>query len=263
MKEIRAEIEREQTRIHTEAKAKANDVWIAANHATPDNNYLQRKQIEPLGVRDHKGRIVVPILDADNQIQSLQFITENGEKRFLTGGKIKGGRFTIGKPSHTIYICEGYSTGASIHMATGDQVVCCMNRGNMMNVAEEVRRTQISTRIIIAGDNDQFLPEFTKTGQPLGNVGEKKAIEVASKINCEYKLPEFNDVTEQPTDFNDLMVLQGLDDVKKQLLEGQSRLNIRSISDIGFAIKPTDWLIKGIYEAQSLAALYGLSLIHI
>jgi len=256
MEEIRAAKEREQNHVHTEAKAKANETWIAANHAAPDNNYLQRKQIEPLGTREHKGRIVVPVLDAESQIQSLQFIAENGEKRFLTGGKIKGGRFTIGNPSHTIYICEGYSTGASIHMATGDQVICCMNRGNMMGVAEEIRRKHISARIIIAGDNDQFLPEFTASGQPLGNVGEKKAREVANKINCEVKIPQFSDLAEQPTDFNDLACLEGIDSVKEQL--GHiAKMSFPLSSIAGREVSQIEWVIDGVFSVGAPAGLFA------
>ena len=256
MEEIRAAKEREQKEVHATAKASANETWIAANHAAPDNNYLQRKQIEPLGTREHKGRIVVPILDAENQIQSLQFIAENGEKRFLTGGKIKGGRFTIGNPSHTIYICEGYSTGASIHMATGDQVVCCMNRGNMMGVAEEVRKKHISARIIIAGDNDQFLPEFTASGQPLGNVGEKRAREVANKLNCEVKIPQFSDLEGEPTDFNDLLCFEGIDAVKQQLGHVAkmsfplSRIADREVTEI-------EWVIDGVLSVGAPAGLFA------
>jgi len=38
-----------------------------------------------------------------------------------------------------LIICEGYATGASLHEATGFQVLCAMSAGNLLPVAQAVR----------------------------------------------------------------------------------------------------------------------------
>jgi hypothetical protein len=61
---------------------------------------------------------------------------------------------------------------------------------------------------VIAGDNDA-----TK----LRNIGKEKAEEVAKEFSLEVVLPSFKDVSDKPSDFNDLHQLEGIEEVKKQL----------------------------------------------
>lgn len=250
MEEIRATREREQAAQHEAAKKTATTKWMTLDHPEPSNPYLVRKQITAIGIRREGNRLVVPIMDDSGQIQSLQFISHDGQKRFLTGGKLKGGRITLGNDSHTIYICEGYSTGVTIHQATGDQVICAFNSGNLMTVAESVREKNITARIVIAGDNDQFLPAH------IGNVGANKAREVATKINAEVKLPEFSNVDEQPTDFNDLACLEGVDSVKSQL--GFIANLSFPLSDIATReTKEIEWLLDGVLSVGAPSILFA------
>jgi putative DNA primase/helicase len=53
------------------------------------------------------------------ELHSLQFIEGNGEKRFLTGGRVSGCYFAIGNPNEGKALCiaEGYATGATNQMA--------------------------------------------------------------------------------------------------------------------------------------------------
>ena len=66
------------------------------------------------------GALLIPVLDTANNLQSLQRIYPDGTKRFLVGGKVSGGQFIIqGQPEKLVAVCEGFATGASIHLATG------------------------------------------------------------------------------------------------------------------------------------------------
>jgi putative DNA primase/helicase len=64
------------------------------------------------------------------KIVNLQSINQDGSKRFLAGGQVKGGYAVVGDASKTengiengIVIAEGYATAASIHQATGKPVI--------------------------------------------------------------------------------------------------------------------------------------------
>ena len=72
-------------------------------------------------------------------LHSLQFISREGDKRFLIGGRVSGCYFPIGKPDGALCIAEGYATGASIHEATGTAVAVAFNAGNLLPVASALR----------------------------------------------------------------------------------------------------------------------------
>src|SRR5439155_4411726 len=47
--------------------------------------------VKALGdVREYRGALVVPLRDINGELQSLQFISAEGEKRFLSGGQMAG-----------------------------------------------------------------------------------------------------------------------------------------------------------------------------
>jgi putative DNA primase/helicase len=74
------------------------------------------------------------------ELHSLQFIGPEGDKRFLSGGRVSGCYLLIGKPDVTLCIAEGYATGASIHEAAGCAVAVAFNAGNLLPVARTLRR---------------------------------------------------------------------------------------------------------------------------
>jgi putative DNA primase/helicase len=131
--------------LHAEKAALAGSIFEGAPACPDDHPYLVRKGVPALGdlrlARD--GRIIVPVWNERGEIQSLQFIAEDGQKRFMTGGKMAGGYFPIKAPGDKtgpLYVCEGYATGATVHLATGATVLCAFNAGNLKAVAEMARR---------------------------------------------------------------------------------------------------------------------------
>ncbi len=199
----------EQVKIHAEAREEANRIWNESK-AVQGHEYLRNKGVKPFGVRDHNGTLIVPLKDAQDTLNSLQSISPNGTKRFLPGGKIKGCYHLIGTPDEILYITEGYSTGATVHDATGEAVVVAFNAGNLQNVAEILRRKYGDISIVIAADNDAFTD---------GNPGLTKAKEAATAVGGKIAVPVFNDVSSKPTDFNDLCQLEGAEKVEKLLEE--------------------------------------------
>src|SRR5205823_12904585 len=126
----RAERGVEEARRHVEAAARADAIWRNILPCT-EHPYLDRKAVRAHGVRISRGDIVVAVRDAEGLLHSLQFIAEDGDKKFLFGGRIRGGYFAIGRPADVILVGEGYATCASAHEATGYPVAVAFDCGNL------------------------------------------------------------------------------------------------------------------------------------
>jgi hypothetical protein len=145
--------------------------------------------------------LVVPAMDAEGNVQSLQFIQPDGSKRFLKDAGTTGSSFTIhGSEPGVIAVVEGVATGASVQAATGWSVVCAFSAGNLGKVAEQVRGKFPNARIIIAGDNDE------------SGAGEKYGRAAAEAVGGRYVQPEA-----VGHDWNDVAKEKGLEAVKKGL----------------------------------------------
>ena len=207
-----ASSKRKTETLKLQAKARKTAAWILS-HSAPAlslHGYLSRKRVKAFGaLRVRRRRLVVPLRDATGALHSLQFIDNDGGKQFLSGGRVAGCFFTLSdNTDKRLVICEGYTTGASIHEATDHAVICAMNSGNLVEVAKAARELWARREIIIAADNDQFTD---------GNPGLTKATAVAKAIKAKLAVPHFDDVANKPTDFNDLATAQGLDAVRQQI----------------------------------------------
>lgn len=193
-----------------EAKKKAVELYTRAQPPDPNHPYLVRKKIEPRGeIKQLDNALIIPLWDINKNINGLQFIHENGEKIFLKGSSLKEHFFRIGS-DFPLYICEGYATGVSIYKAIEGEgsVIIAFNAGNLKSVAKVFRNNFPNADIIICSDNDRW----TK-----GNPGVTKAIETAKEVLAKIAIPHFKDTSTKPTDFNDLLILEGVAKVREQL----------------------------------------------
>jgi len=207
--ELRRMRKEEETKQYAEAAKRAQALWDQAAPALDDHPYLREKQVHPHGLRvDAEDRLIVPVM-INGEISSLQFISPDGDKQFLSDGKVKGGCFAIGdiRESETVVICvcEGVATGASIHGATGLPVVVAFHAGNLLPVARALRTQYPTARIVLAADNDIYTD-----GKP--NTGLEKATAAAQAISGILAIPPVLD--NKKTDFNDIHVRCGLDVVR-------------------------------------------------
>ncbi len=204
----RAEMERQQQ--YADAAEKASATWNAADPANDDHPYLVRKGIKPNSARLHKGALVVPVR-SDGELCSLQFIAADGSKRFLSGGRISGGYFSIGtvKGAESLCVAEGFATGATIHQATGYPVAIVFNAGNLESVAKAMRQKMPDLPMIICADDD----ETTE-----GNPGITKANLAAHAVGAKVAVPMFGKQRpDDASDFNDMSALVGLEAVAKAI----------------------------------------------
>ena len=154
---LRAARERQAAEIEArrvEAAAQAEQDIAAADVAV-DHPYLVAKQVGAHGVLLDGDKLLIPIVDGSGQVISHQTIGPDGEKRFLAGGRKKGGFFMLGRPQGVIYVAEGYSTAASIYEATGQCAVCAFDAGNLAPVVEGLRAAWPRAEIVVAADNDE------------------------------------------------------------------------------------------------------------
>ena len=210
---------------HDAAAETAAVIWAAA---TPIDDatahaYLVKKGIQAHGARlidtaaarVHCGRLspvlsgpllVIPMRNAAGQLRSLQFITAGGTKRPLTGGEKQGCHYRIDKPDSAAHgtiliVCEGFSTGASIHEATGHPVAVAFDSGNLEAVAKTLRKLYPDAALIVASDDDW---------QTTGNPGRTAAHGAAKAVGGVGVVPIFPaGRPDKATDFNDLHQLAG------------------------------------------------------
>lgn len=205
METQKSEREAEEAKRKEDARDKARELWSEAKPCT-EHPYLTKKGVEAHSARVQRESLVLPIRDEAGNLHSLQFISTGGEKRYLTGGRIRGCYFSIGKPDGVLCIAEGFATGATIHEATGYAVAVAFDAGNLLSVAQAMRARFPDMTIILCADDD-YLTE--------GNTGITKAKESAMLIGGRVAIPQFGEKRpDRATDFNDLALHLGNEAVK-------------------------------------------------
>jgi putative DNA primase/helicase len=208
VKEAKARAESKRKAEEAEARKRAAAIWDGATPASTDHPYLVAKGVKPHGIRQYGNDLVVPMREGA-ELHSLQTIGVDGEKRFLSCGRVRGCYFPIGKPDGTLCIAEGFATGASIHEATGYAVAVAFNAGNLEPVAVALRAKLADVRIVLCADDDY---------RTEGNPGIRDATKAARAVGGLLALPNFgNNRPEGATDFNDLAQHAGADAVKRAI----------------------------------------------
>lgn len=154
-RDIKAEREAEARK---RALASGQAMAIVARCDYETHPYLARKgfALEKTLV-DTDGRMVVPMRDVTNykRFNSVQWINDAGEKKFLPGGAAKGSVFMFGAAHREHWLVEGFATGLSVRDALRSlhrpaRVVVCFSAGNLQHVAELIG----GARYVMA-DNDE------------------------------------------------------------------------------------------------------------
>ncbi len=224
-----------------------------------ENAYLKRKgfsgfdfygcRIDPI----QQQNLMVPMWDMSGEIWNLQKILPNKpddgpDKIFKKGGRIHGLFHIINQEPRAgvfehyqgeIYVCEGLATGISIYEAlrtgtTTPVVVCAFNANNVAPVSAELRRAAPQARLVICGDNDRWT---TRNNRPC-NTGLEAAYMAARQSNGRVAVPFplcTGNVGDRLTDFNDVQVMQGISEVKKQIEAPASLEDIRNYLDKTYA----------------------------
>ncbi|MCL2029797.1 MAG: zincin-like metallopeptidase domain-containing protein [Deltaproteobacteria bacterium] len=217
--ERQAERDRIRGGNYLEAARRAAQKLAQGVEANNEHPYLKAKGVESFGLSmDGQGNLLVPGLNLDRQeIQTIQTITPEGKKYFEPGAKKTGAVFLIGISPQApappaILVAEGYSTGATLHQATGLPVAVAFDAGNLPPAGEALKRKFSTTVLTFCADNDHLNPQ---------NPGLEKALAAARAVGGQVLVPGFTPAEKAKgfTDWNDLAKSRGLAAVIQGLSE--------------------------------------------
>lgn len=176
------------------------------------------------------GSLLLALVDESGAVTAAQTITPMGEKRLLTGSAKRGAYHAINAPEspQSVLIAEGLATALSVHLMRPDALtVAAIDAGNLLPVAEVMRRKLPDAEIIIAADNDHH-----EDGQP--NTGREAAEKAALSVAGSVSLPP----TKIKADWNDYQQQNGLEASKAAFTDSMYQPQ-------GEYVKPPLQAIKG------------------
>ena len=195
------------------------------------------------------GDLLVAGYDVEGKLWTIQYIKEDGTKRFARDSRKHGCFHVVGAAnsidglqklgnSPVIAIAEGYATAATVAKYGHVPAVAAFDSGNLLAVATALHERWPDKGIMIAGDDDHKLEN---------NPGRAKALEAAAAVNGVAIFPELSaEQREHMTDFNDLGRAQP-EVVSRQLVatvnatrEGRT---IREVDKLrADSTRPKEWL---------------------
>ncbi|EDN5467384.1 hypothetical protein ATS53_22875 [Salmonella enterica subsp. enterica serovar Rubislaw] len=194
---------------------RSGQVYNAMPVADGSQEYLVNKGVKAFpGVKaDKKNRVVIPLVNEEGEVRTLQRISANGFKSLKKNGQKTGNFFVVGgelKNGEPVLYAEGYSTAASISEATNRPVVMTVDAGNLPKVADKLKDKYPDSLHVVLGDDDR---------KNAVNKGMAKAEEAAIIANGVFTVPAFTAEEKERglTDFNDLHQSRGLDAVRDQV----------------------------------------------
>jgi phage/plasmid primase-like uncharacterized protein len=154
------------------------------------------------------GDVLVPGYDVEGKLWTIQYIKEDGTKRFAKDSRKHGCFHVVGAAnsieglqklgnSPVIAIAEGYATAVTVAKYGNVPAVAAFDSGNLLAVATALHERWPDKWIMITGDDDHKLEN---------NPGRVKALEAAAAVNALAVFPQLSaEQREQGmTDFNDL-----------------------------------------------------------
>ncbi len=207
MDRIRRQREEEQARGSAECRKVSKEIWDKGHDVQANHPYIVAKGIKPTGIKQLNDTLLIPVRDYAGTLHGLQFINPDRSKRFKIGTVKAGNFFWIsGDNTGPVLICEGYATGASLNEATGYSVAVAFDAGNLDAVTRKLRVKMPDRTLLVCADNDQWTE---------GNPGITKATAAARESRTLLAIPKFRETETNPTDFNDLHQLEGLQAVNR------------------------------------------------
>jgi len=174
IRRLQEEAKIEQLNKQTKAAKISQTIWEKSSPCEK-HPYLERKQVFSHGLRQHEdGRLIIPLLDAQLEIVGLEYIDDDGGKKFLTGSKKKGSFFILGQhmlqDAKVINYAEGYATAASYFQDMAQPVVVCFDAGNLKPVGETISDYFPNAKHVFIADQDE------------SRTGEVKAVEASQAV---------------------------------------------------------------------------------
>jgi len=208
-----------------QAAARAQEILLGAVGDPTGHPYAMVKKVPfgglvkrgPWRQRGWDDALLVALYAESGQVVSLQAINPAGDKDFLVSGQKKGCFHPLGKlrgATGSILIGEGLATVAAAVSATGLPGVVAFDAGNLLSVAEVVRRLAPGAEIVMLADDD------TKDDTDR-NTGIEAATRAALAVGGRLAVPDLG----RKSDFWDLWNEQGPEAVREAVA------NARAVQD--------------------------------
>ena len=237
---------------YNKAAKRAQSAWERAL-PVERHPYLEKKQVLSYGLRQNdQGVLMIPMSAAQLTIVGIQYIREDGSKKFLTGSKKSGSFFILGgeilKTSDTVNYAEGYATAASYYADFSQPVVVAFDAYNLSPVAEVMWEHFNDRKHIFIADND-----------PESNTGEKEAIKACQLIRGQNGMADVW-MPETKGDYNDHKNAT-------KALEGELMPSLKNIDipvDYDFSKSSTGRFlntkenINGVLTVQGIRVVYNV-----
>lgn len=185
--------ELEQTQVATAERISQQAAnLMPVSEQTP---YMKNKGIQPhLGVlTDAEGKkTYIPAYDENGKQWTMQYIQEDGTKRFAKDSRKEGCFHIVGGDMKSLeavpalVIQEGYATAATNAEALGFVTISAFDSGNLSSVAKALHGKFPDKPVIIFGDDDRH-QELTQGTNP----GKTKALEAAKAVGGKAVFPVF------------------------------------------------------------------------
>ncbi|EDA7616284.1 toprim domain-containing protein, partial [Salmonella enterica subsp. enterica serovar Typhimurium] len=195
-----AEKAAQQQKDHESSAKRVEKQLAKLNEPQQQTAYLEKK-----GLQVHKGvftdkegqKTFIPAYDVQGKQWTMQYINEDGTKRFAKNARKEGCFHVVGgldalKESPVLIVAEGYATAGSITEATNMPTVAAFDSGNLEPVAKALKEAYPDKPIIIAGDDDISQSCKMKVKDKASvNVGREKALETAKAVGGVAVFPIF------------------------------------------------------------------------
>ena len=181
--------------------------WESSREAK-DFPYLRQPRLDPAGLRQYHGRLLVPVLrfDASGELgwAGMQRIDPaapgaSADKRFVPGTATAGAfavipirgsgvespleSFDALRKAERVVFCEGVGTALAIHQATGLPVIAALAAQNLPEAARALH-DKLSGRVVIYADNDGEWARYK------GQVYAVRAARIMGSARTRIALPE-------------------------------------------------------------------------
>lgn len=167
---------------------------VGVTHLALTTKYMEAKGIQPHAgaYSDKEGKTTyLPAYDVDGKQWTMQYIQEDGTKRFAKDSRKEGCFHPLGgmdalAAAPVLVIAEGYATAGTIADELGHATVAAFDSGNLPAVAKALHEKFPDKPVIIAGDDDrhQIITQGT-------NPGRTKAEEAAKAVGGTAIFPIF------------------------------------------------------------------------
>lgn len=243
--------------------ALTNKGFILAN-----SNESIKRELNRLKIKTDDLSVLIPVRDEKGKLWTLQRLLRKIDvkpnKKFLKGGRSGGCFYVIGGKfedlSGEVAVVEGFTTGLSVYLALNIPVIVTFSADNLFKVCSSKFMLEKGVQFIICGDDDRF---NTK------NAGRIKATDARDKLGCKLVFPVFKNLEKEPTDWNDLYLLEGLDEVREQINKAHqfsafSDMPLEKLSEkekpiyvVNSIISKIDTCFNELYTRKSFLKLKG------